>query len=101
MNADAERRDPRRRAATLHRVISWMQNRRIPFTDLPADVVPPAAAARIVRRIALRGLVRWVGSGWVPSPLLGARVSLQTVDAAAPSPAGTDGGFVLRTPALS
>lgn len=100
MNADAERRDPRRRAATLHRVISWMQNRRNPFTDVPADVGPPAAAARIVRRIALRGLIRWVGSGWLPNPLLGAPVSLQVVDADA-SPAGNDGGFALRTPALS
>ena len=75
-----ERRDLNQRAATLQRVIAWMQARRTPCIVPPDDVAPPDAAARIIKHLALRGLVRRVATGWVPSLVLLQEPGVQQAD---------------------
>lgn len=77
-----ERRDLDARAATLRRVIAWMQVRSAPCTVPPDDIADRDAAVRIIKRLALRGLVRRVAAGWIPSLVLLQQPGVQQADVA-------------------
>ena len=64
----AERRDYASRAETLRRVATWISQVTKPASDVPAYVAIAEAGQRILKRLALRGLVRRVAEGWIPSP---------------------------------
>jgi hypothetical protein len=81
MSPIQDRRDPQRRSAVLQRIVEWMQRRMEPFTEPPQDVAEPTVAARIIKRLAMRGLVRRVDTGWLPNPLLRAEVPIRQTDA--------------------
>jgi hypothetical protein len=63
-----DRRDPVRRAQTLRQIIERLVNHRrgIRPAELMVDnIALEAAAERILKRLALRGLVRQVAGAWV------------------------------------
>ena len=66
----AERRDSARRAETLRRVTMWISQRTRPASNVPGYIAIAEAGLRILKRLALRGLVLHVGEGWMPSPPL-------------------------------
>ena len=67
---EGERRDPVSRAETLRRVTMWISQVTKPALHAPSYVVIAEAGQRILKQLALRGLVRRVAEGWVPSPPL-------------------------------
>ena len=75
-----ERRDHRSRAATLHRVVSWIIGNASPAREAPRSVVRPDAGRRILKQLAVRGLVRRTRGGWIPHRLLTMPTDLQQVE---------------------
>ena len=67
---EGERRDPVSRAETLQRVTMWISHVTQPVLQVPTYVVIAGAGQRILKRLALRGLVRRVAEGWIPLPPL-------------------------------
>jgi hypothetical protein len=67
-----DRRDPVRRAQTLRQIIERLVSHRLGVR--PADLlvynIVLEAAERILKRLALRGLVREMAGAWVPRPVL-------------------------------
>ena len=67
-----DRRDPVRRAQTLRRIIERLVSHRLGVR--PADLlvynIVLEAAERILKRLALRGLVREMAGAWVPRAVL-------------------------------
>ena len=66
----AERRDFASRAETLRRVTMWISQVTGPASRVPAYVTLAEAGHRILKRLALRGLVHRVAEGWIASPPL-------------------------------
>jgi hypothetical protein len=66
----AERRDSARRAETLRRVTMWISQRTRPASHVPGYIVIAEAGHRILKRLALRGLVGRVAGGWIALPPL-------------------------------
>ena len=66
----AERRDFTRRADTSCRVAMWISQVAGPASKVPAYIALAEAGHRILKRLALRGLVRRVAEGWIASPPL-------------------------------
>ena len=65
-----ERRDLRRRAETLRQVTVWISRTTAPVSGVPPAIAAPEAGWRILKQLALRGLVRHQAFGWVPQPPL-------------------------------
>jgi hypothetical protein len=66
----AERRDSARRAETLRRVTMWISQRNGPASHVPGYIAIAEAGHRILKRLALRGLVRRGAEGWIALPPL-------------------------------
>ena len=79
-----ERRDHRSRAATLQRVVLWITGATSPVRQVPPSIVRPDAGQRILKQLAVRGLLRRIRHGWIPSRLLRMRTELQRVDLTEP-----------------
>ena len=77
-----ERRDPERRAELTRRLVDWVRQQTRPFTTVPDAITHPSIAQRVIKRLALRGLARHVGDGWLPSPVLQQATPVQQGDAA-------------------
>ena len=67
-----DRRDPVRRAQTLQKVVERLvRHRGVRPSDLMSeDIVPEESAERILKWLAIRGLVRKVADAWVPGAVL-------------------------------
>jgi hypothetical protein len=65
-----ERRNPHRRAEMQRRIVSWLVSQSAPVRRIPDEIADSAAAARILAKFAIRGLVRCLSEGWVASPVL-------------------------------
>ena len=65
-----ERRDLMRRAETLRQVTVWISRTTAPVSLVPLSIAAPEAGHRILKQLALRGLVRCQAHGWVPQPPL-------------------------------
>lgn len=65
-----ERRDPKNRAETLRRVTLWISRITAPVSHVPSSIAAPDAGLRILKRLALRLLVRYEECGWLPQPAL-------------------------------
>ena len=66
----AERRDSASRAETLRRVTMWISQVASPTLQVPVYVAFAEVGQRILKRLALRLLVRRVADGWMPQPPL-------------------------------
>ena len=75
-----ERRNHRQRAETLRRVVAWIGTKTSPVRQVPPELVNVEAGQRILKRLALRGLVRTVKRGWMPGPSLMAPATIHPVD---------------------
>ena len=76
-----ERRDHQRRAETVQRVTQWITAQTTPAQGMPSDLVPSDVGVRILKRMAFRGLIRYVGTGWIAHPMLVRPPQLLAVDA--------------------
>jgi hypothetical protein len=76
-----ERRDHQRRAETVQRVTQWITAQTSPAQGMPNDLVPRDVGVRILKRMAFRGLIRYVGTGWIAHPMLVTPPQLLAVDA--------------------
>lgn len=65
-----ERRDFGQRAETLRRIVMWISGETTPAGHVPRYIADAAAGQRVLKTLALRGLVRNVGQGWLPHRLL-------------------------------
>ena len=65
-----ERRNSLRRAATMKHLLAWLRNATQPVCSVPSDLLPQAAAFRILKHWAIRGLVRRTAAGWTLRPML-------------------------------
>ena len=65
-----ERRDHHRRAETLKRVTLWISGETSPAREVPGHMAAADAGERILKRLALRGLVRHTESGWMARQVL-------------------------------
>ena len=66
-----ERRDPVRRAQTLQKVVERLvRHRGARPSDLMVEHIVPDSAERILKWLAIRGLVRKVADAWVPRAVL-------------------------------
>jgi hypothetical protein len=66
-----ERRDHRKRADLARRVAQWISGAPSVVGEVPPYTATPDAGRRILKRLALRGLIRRVEWGWVAgSPLI-------------------------------
>ena len=68
-----DRRDPVRRAQTLQKVVERLvrYRRGVRPSDLMVEhIVPEDSAERILKWLALRGLVRKAADAWVPRAVL-------------------------------
>jgi hypothetical protein len=67
-----ERRDPVRRAQTLQKVVERLvRHRGVRPSDLVVEqIVPEDSAERILKWLALRGLVRKAADAWEPRAVL-------------------------------
>ena len=74
-----ERRNFRNRADTVKRVLAWLRSEDQPVRELPSSLIPRAAGLRILKKWALRGLVRKTEGGWMPLPWLFNPPSLMVV----------------------
>lgn len=66
----ADRRDIRRRSEAVSRIVQWLNAQHLPIRAVPDDVADSAAATRILKKLALRGLVRRVEGGWCATRVL-------------------------------
>jgi len=75
-----ERRDYGSRAAHAQTILELLTSRvdGLTFAELPSEV-PAVVAGRILKPLAIRGLVKVVEDHWTPSPafFLGRQVNLQ------------------------
>ena len=60
-----ERRDLRKRADTTRRVTMWICGETSAVAEVPRSLAAPDVGRRILKQLALRGLVRRDGGGWV------------------------------------
>jgi hypothetical protein len=60
-----ERRDLRQRADTTRRVMIWICGETSAVAEVPRYLAAPDVGRRILRQLALRGLVRRADGGWV------------------------------------
>ena len=60
-----ERRDLRKRADTTRRVMMWICGETSAVAEVPRYLAAPDVGRRILKQLALRGLVRRDGGGWV------------------------------------
>ena len=67
-----DRRDYQRRALTMQRVVAYLHGHRggVRIGALRDDHVGADAVERILKRLAIRGLVRAAEHRWVPQPVL-------------------------------
>jgi hypothetical protein len=65
-----ERRDHQERANTVRRVLIWMRSERSPVAGVPRHLASPDAGMRILKQLAMRGLIRSTREGWVAQPFL-------------------------------
>ena len=65
-----ERRNYSDRASTVRRVLLWIQSERTPVTSLPSHLATPEAGTRILKQLAIRGLIQITDDGWIARPLL-------------------------------
>jgi hypothetical protein len=65
-----ERRNHSMRADVLRRVVDWLRAQTAPALRVPESVAEPTVALRILKRLAVTGLVRRSPAGWLPSPVL-------------------------------
>jgi len=67
-----ERRDLVRRAQTLQKIVERLiRHRGVQLSDLMGEhLVPQESAERILKWLAIRGLVRKVADAWVPRAVL-------------------------------
>ena len=75
-----DRRDPVRRAQMLQKIVERLvrQGRGVRPADLMVEQIAPAEPAeRILKWLALRGLVRKVADAWVPGAVLLSPAPLQ------------------------
>ena len=63
-------RNLRGRSEVFARVVAWLRQQRAPVRGVPAEVADPSIAGRILRQLAVRGLVRHLNDGWLPSIIL-------------------------------
>jgi hypothetical protein len=75
-----ERRDHVKRAETLRRVTMWILGNTAPTQEVPGDVASHDVGQRILKRLALRGLVRRVGNGWIAEAVLAKPSRIEGVD---------------------
>jgi len=75
-----ERRNHFARAETLKRVTQWIIRETSPAHQVPTDIVAGDVGRRILTRLALRGLVRHTGTGWVAQRVLVSPAPLQRVE---------------------
>ena len=66
----ADRRNSVSRAETLQRVTTWISQATSPARQVPAYVAIAEVGQRILKRLALRLLVRRVAEGWIAQPPL-------------------------------
>ncbi len=59
-----------RRAETLRQVTVWISRTTTPVSQVPPSIAEPEAGCRILKQLALRGLVRCQAYGWVAQPAL-------------------------------
>lgn len=60
-----ERRDLRKRADTTRRVMMWICGETSAVAEVPRYLAAPDVGRRILKQLALRGLVRRDDGGWV------------------------------------
>ena len=85
----SERRNYARRAAATR----WVVLRFVLRQGAPVEAdIPPDAVRRIVRGLAVRGLVRVSEDGWRPAPPLLRPGSLQPTESDSPAPRGREEG---------
>jgi hypothetical protein len=65
-----ERRDLMSRAETLRRLTVWISRAAAPVSGVPLSIAAPETGRRILKLLALRGLVRHQADGWMPQPPL-------------------------------
>ena len=65
-----DRRNHSKRADVLGRVINWLRAQTGPAQQVPESVAEPTVGLRILKRLAVTGLVRRAPAGWLPSPVL-------------------------------
>ena len=75
-----DRRNHRSRADTIRRVFAWISREGTPVAAIPRYLVTPEAGNRILKQLALRGLIRSTDSGWVPESVLLHPPDLERVD---------------------
>jgi hypothetical protein len=75
------RRNFRHRSEVFARVVAWLREQRAPVRRVPAEVADPSIAARILGQLAVRGLVRHLNDGWLPSIILTREMQLIGEDA--------------------
>ena len=63
-----ERRNYDDRASTFQRVLLWLRS--TPAPGAPTQLTSSQAGLRILKQLAIRGLVRVTDEGWIPQPLL-------------------------------
>ena len=78
-----ERRNIVERSDLLVRVVAWVRQQQAPASAVPREIADARVAARILTRLAIRGLVRYVQGGWVPTVILANTVEVLAVDAPA------------------
>ena len=64
-----ERRNHLRRSEIAIRIATWIRQQAGP-ASIPDEIAEPSVASRILFRLAMRGLARRTGAGWVATPLL-------------------------------
>ena len=75
-----ERRDHRKRADLERRVAQWISGAPSVVGEVPPYIASPEAGRRILKRLALRGLIRRVNWGWVARSALVRPALLKRVD---------------------
>jgi hypothetical protein len=75
-----ERRNHWSRAYTMKRVLTWISREGTPVAAIPRYLVTPEAGNRMLKQLALRGLIRRTDNGWVPSSILVNPPELTRVD---------------------
>ena len=60
-----ERRDYRRRADVERRVAQWISSAASVVGEVPPYIASPDVGRRVLKKMALRGLIRRVDWGWV------------------------------------
>lgn len=65
-----ERRNFRTRADTMRRVLTWIRAQNSPVVCVPRHLATPEAGVRMLKQLAIRGLLRSTAEGWVPQPSL-------------------------------